>query len=220
MWFIYKFSLFLFSFFPQIQMVALCNSRAMGEADENSDIDLFIITKKGNLWTARFIVTVLSFLLGIRRRNTHWLEKRSPEYIKRTKNKFCLSFFISEEVLSLESIRLQPNDPYLDRWIYTLVPLVNKNATYEHFMESNWVEPTYSPVNPSWRIFCIKLGHIFGFLSLFESIIKKLWLLRTMKTYEKLGKPWWVVISDTMLKFHDNDQREVYRDTLFRKSEQ
>ena len=69
--FLHRFSLFLFSLFPQIQMVALCNSRAMGEADENSDIDLFIIAKKGNLWTARCIVTVLSSLLGIRRRNTH-----------------------------------------------------------------------------------------------------------------------------------------------------
>lgn len=212
--FLHRFSLFLFSLFPQIQMVALCNSRAMGEADENSDIDLFIIAKKGNLWTARCIVTVLSSLLGIRRRNTHWLEKGTPEYIKRTKNKFCLSFFISEEVMNLDGIRLQPDDPYLDRWIYTLVPLVNKNATYEHFIELNWVEPTYSPINPSWRVFCIKLGNIFGLLSLFESMIKKLWLPRTLKTYERLGKPWWVVISDTMLKFHDNDQRKNYRDGI------
>lgn len=210
MWFRHQFSFFLFCLFPQVQMVALCNSRAMGEADENSDIDLFIITKNGNLWTARFIVTVLSSLLGIRRRNTHWLEKWSPDYIKRTKNKLCLSFFITEAVMNLESVRLQPNDPYLDRWIYTLVPLVNKNATYEHFMEANWVEPTYSPINPSWRLFCMKLGHIFGFISLFENLIKKLWLPKTLKTYENLEKPWGVVISDTMLKFHDNDQRKIY----------
>ncbi len=39
--------------------------------------------------------------------------------------------------MDLEDIRLQPNDPYLDRWIYTLIPLVNKNATYERFMEAN-----------------------------------------------------------------------------------
>ena len=56
-------------------MMALCNSRAMGEADENSDIDLFIIAKKDNLWTARCIVTVFSSLMGIRRRNTHGLQK-------------------------------------------------------------------------------------------------------------------------------------------------
>ncbi len=57
----------------------------------------------------------------------------------------------------------------------------------------------------------MKLGNIFGFLSFFENLIKKLWLPRTLKTYYMLGKPWGVVISDTMLKFHDNDQRENYR---------
>lgn len=208
--FLHRCCLFLFSLFPQIQMMALCNSRAMGKTNENSDIDLFIITKKWNLWTARCIVTVLSSLTGIRRWNTHGLKKWSPDYTKRTKDKFCLSFFVTEEHLSLDDIRLQPEDPYLDRWMYTLIPLVNKNATYEHFMEANWVEPTYSFINPSWRLFLMKLGNIFSFLSLFEHLIKKLWLSRTLKTYEKLGKPWWVVISDSMLKFHDNDQRKLY----------
>lgn len=210
MWLLHRFSLLLLSLFPQIQMMALCNSRAMGEADENSDIDLFIISKKWNLWTARCIVTVLSSLMGIRRRNTHGLQKWGQDYIKRTKDKFCLSFFITEEHLNFEDIRLQPEDPYLDRWMYTLIPLVNKNATYEHFMEANWVEPTYSFINPSWRLFLMKLGNIFSFFSLFEHLIKKLWLPRTQKTYERLGKPWGVVISDTMLKFHDNDQRKKY----------
>ncbi len=56
-------------------MVALCNSRAMGEADENSDIDLFIIAKKKNLWTTRFVVTFIAALFGVRRRNTHGLTK-------------------------------------------------------------------------------------------------------------------------------------------------
>lgn len=212
--FLHRCCLFLFSLFPQIQMVALCNSRAMGEADENSDIDLFIISKKWNLWTARCIVTVLSSLMGIRRRNTHGLQKWSPDYIKRTKDRFCLSFFITEEHLNFDDIRLQPADPYLDRWMYTLIPLVNKDATYEHFMEANWVEPTYSLINPSWRLFLMKLGNIFSFLSLFEHLIKKLWLPRTQKTYERLGKPWGVVISDTMLKFHDQDVRKIYQNTL------
>lgn len=201
----------LLGFFPQILLVALCNSRAMGEAGENSDIDLFIIAKKGNLWTVRFIVTALTTLLGVRRRNTHGLQKWTPEYIKRTKDRFCLSFFITEEAMNFESIRLQPNDPYLDRWIYTLTPLINKNHTYEHFMEANWVEPTNTFMHSSWQLFWHKLGNIFWFFTLLENLIKKLWLPKTLKSYEKLGKPWWVVISDTMLKFHDQDVRREYR---------
>ncbi len=206
----HRLTLRLLELFPQILLIALCNSRAMGEADENSDIDLFIIAKKGNLWTVRFIVTILTSILGVRRRNTHGLQKWTPEYIKRTKDRFCLSFFITEESMNFESIRLQPNDPYLDRWIYTLIPLINKNATYEHFMEANWVEPTQTWTNPTWKLFFIRLGNIFGFFSLFESVVKKVWLPKTLKTYETLRKPWWVVISDSMLKFHDQDVRKNF----------
>ncbi len=206
----HRLTLRLLELFPQILLIALCNSRAMGETDENSDIDLFIIAKKGNLWTVRFIVTALTSMLGVRRSNTHGLQKWTPEYIKRTKDRFCLSFFITEESMNFESIRLQPNDPYLDRWIYTLIPLVNKNHTYEHFMEANWVEPSNTSTGSSWWLFWQKLGNIFWFFTLLENLIKKLWLPKTLKSYEQLGQPWWVVISDTMLKFHDQDVRREY----------
>ncbi len=209
----HRLTLRLLGFFPQILLVALCNSRAMGESGENSDIDLFIIAKKGNLWIGRFLATCITSLLGVRRKNTHGLKKWTPAYIQRTKDRFCLSFFITEEAMNLESIRLQPDDPYLDRWIYTLIPLVNKNHSYEHFMEANWVEPSNTSTDSSWQLFLGKLGHIFWFLTLFENLIKKLWLPKTLKSYEKLGQPWWVVISDTMLKFHDQDVRRDYVDT-------
>jgi predicted nucleotidyltransferase len=62
---LHRFSLFLFSLFPQIQMVALCNSRAMGEAAENSDIDLFIIREKRKSVDARFIVTTITSIFGV-----------------------------------------------------------------------------------------------------------------------------------------------------------
>jgi hypothetical protein len=39
--------------------------------------------------------------------------------------------------MSLDSIRLQPHDPYLDRWIETLIPIINKNNTLERFLEAN-----------------------------------------------------------------------------------
>lgn len=227
-------------------MVALCNSRAMGEHEENSDIDLFIIATKWNLWTARFIVTVLTSVLGVRRRNTHGLVKWSPEYIKKTKNKFCLSFFITEEAMNLESIRLQPNDPYLDKWMRTLQPLINKNGTYERFLLANKVvilgqesplrsrderdpgiqENQLREASTKDIISGLDSGSNVSLTSsmktsvrndgnMLEWLIRKLWLPRTLRTYEKLWRPWWVVISDTMLKFHDDDQRKMYRDNWF-----
>jgi len=104
--------------------------------------------------------------------------------------------------MNFENIRLQPHDPYLDKWIATLIPLVNKRDTFERFIETN--ESRVQKTEDK--------GQKRGF-SLFERLIKKLWLPRTLQTYERLGKPWGVIISDTMLKFHNQDVRREYADT-------
>lgn len=38
--------------------------------------------------------------------------------------------------MNLDPIRIE-NDVYLDKWIRTLLPLANKNATYDRFMRAN-----------------------------------------------------------------------------------
>lgn len=58
----------LLSYFPQIKLVGLSGSMAMMNAEENDDIDLFIITAKNRLFTGRFIAVVLAKLLGLYRR--------------------------------------------------------------------------------------------------------------------------------------------------------
>jgi len=88
---------------------------------------------------------------------------------------FCLSFFITEEHLNFDDIRLQPDDPYLDRWMYTLIPLVNKNATYEHFMKVNEIEvPVILGLDPwihhGWipAFAGMTIQWFFSYLSFFE----------------------------------------------------
>jgi hypothetical protein len=53
---------------------------------------------------------------------------------------------------------------------------------------------------------------LYSAFSIIESMIRKFWLPHTLGSYKKLWKPWGIIISDTMLKFHDNDQRKIYRD--------
>lgn len=50
-------------FIPGVQLVAIGNSLSMNATTEDSDIDLFIITKRGILWTVRLCITVLFHLL-------------------------------------------------------------------------------------------------------------------------------------------------------------
>jgi len=101
--------------------------------------------------------------------------------------------------MDLAPIRIE-NDIYLDTWLQNLIPLVNKSNTLERFLGEN-------------KKSSIIHSSLFIRHSIIEKVIKKLWLPHTIKTYKRLWKPWGVVISDTMLKFHDNDQRKIYRDT-------
>lgn len=42
---------------------------------------------------------------------------------------------------------------------------------------------------------------------MFESVLKKIFLPRALRTSKKLGNPWGVIISETYLKFHPHDRR-------------
>ncbi len=83
------------------------------------------------------------------------------------------------------------------------------NSPYPHYRsdfplnEGDWGGASNNNMNENIR-------------SLPEKFLKKIFLSRTLKTYEKLGKPFWVIINDNMLKFHDKDVREKVRDEIIR----
>jgi hypothetical protein len=41
-----------------------------------------------------------------------------------------------------------------------------------------------------------------------DKILKKIFLPKTLRQYKKLWKPFWVIVNDNLLKFHDKDIRE------------
>ena len=52
----------LYKSLPFIQSIYLCNSITFNALTEDSDIDVFIVTKEGALWRARFWSAILFFL--------------------------------------------------------------------------------------------------------------------------------------------------------------
>ncbi len=60
----------ILSYMPGIYCICVCNSLAMNAAHQESDIDLFIITKKNRLWTARIFLTAFFALTGQRKTAT------------------------------------------------------------------------------------------------------------------------------------------------------
>jgi hypothetical protein len=104
--------------FPYVRGIAISGSLSKNFADENSDIDLFIITAKNRLWVARTIMHCfkkLTFLFGME----HY---------------FCMNYYIDEQELEIHEKNI-----YTAIEIATLMPL-HGDAFFEQFYTANaWI---------------------------------------------------------------------------------
>lgn len=118
----------ILSFIPGIKMVGITGSLAMQNSSEDSDIDLMIVAKDGNLWTTRLIVYFLINIFGI--------QKRSPND-KIQKDKICLNIWLDEGDLSWKQ---KDRNIYTAHEIAQIIPLVNKDKIFEKFLFQNkWI---------------------------------------------------------------------------------
>lgn len=201
------------SWIPGIKMIAIVNSLSMYATHEDSDIDLCIVTEKGMIWLARFLVTLTLWRYGV------W---RHGEDIA---GNFCLSFYVTIESLDMEKIRIS-KDIYLYYWVYYMKPILDKRNTYEKFLHANsWVEIDEEQKDRNLKFLLPKIDDtkgqnillrgIYGFCN---SIVRFFLYPRTLSTYERLWEPEGVIISDMMLKFHDKDRRKEIREKILQKN--
>ena len=184
---------------PGMRMVAVVNSLSMYATHEWSDIDLFVITAKDRMWIVRVLMT-LSFSLM-------WVWRHGEDIA----GNFCLSFFIEEDAMDLREIAFE-DDIYLYFWIYYMKPVYVVGDTYEWFHAMNWKWRTQEIEN-SLGIFHIIINYQ---LSIINSLIRYFWEKKARSNHEKKRKPEGVIITQNMLKFHDQDKRKAIRDTLLK----
>jgi hypothetical protein len=176
----------------------------MKAANKSSDIDLFIITTPNSMWLNRLLITLYFTLIWQRKtKNNHaW--------------KFCISFFITTDNLDLKNIALD-NDIYLYFWLIYLKPIINNNNSYYKFIEKNksWADLNdYQNIiedNKKYIKYAKNNRKTWNFIAFINKLIKKIWLPKTLKSYKKLWKPFWIIINNNMLKFHNNDIRENFK---------
>ena len=216
----YKFSktinlIKIYKFIPFVRMIAVCNSLAISNANENSDIDLFIISKKNKIWLARFFTIILVKFFDLRPKENN------------NEDTFCLSFFIDEDHLNIKNTMFSQNDIYFPHWIQQLIPIYNPDYLYEKFMKVNEWYKEYLPngynnsfVNEVketyfsrfistifYHIICsipILSYHLYGLLRKMQILI----IDHNLKSLVNLNTK--VIVNNQMLKFHDNDRREIF----------
>lgn len=116
----------LLSKLPSILFIGISGSLAMKNCRDTDDIDLFIITKPKRLWITRLLVTIVLILLS----------KKRAKKTRIAKNKICTNLYISSDNLELPNKNL-----YSAYEIIQLKKMVNKDNTYERFIDSNlWVK--------------------------------------------------------------------------------
>lgn len=180
------------AFFSQIKLIGLSGSMAMKNPKSEDDIDLFIISQKDKLFTARFLATIISFIMGL---------KREIGQIE-APNKVCLNLFFDESNLIVPNYK---KTGYIAHEILQMKPLVNKDQTYEKFLLANqWVfklfpngKSKYQIINPKSQI---SSKHFkFKIADWLESFLKNVQLkfINKHKTTE--------IITNTQLWFHPDD---------------
>ena len=203
----------ILSWIPGIEMIAVVNSVSMYATHPDSDIDFFIITRPKNIWFVRFFATTLLWSAGV------WRHGEDIAW------NICLSFFITTEAMDLEKIAID-NDIYLAFWIEYMIPLYNHSGTYEAFMEANnWrTRYTWKAIKETWPIKTeessyMELIHLKArvLTEMYDGLLKSFLMKKALKSFQEKWEPAWVIISDTMLKFHDNDQRTKIRDEIMKK---
>lgn len=98
---------------PWIHRIFACNSLGFLHARPESDIDLFIVVRRGRIWCARFFAVLLAKLFG-RPKTAH------------TKDALCLSFFAVEGA-NMKKVALGKDDVYFRHWLTHLLPLYERS---------------------------------------------------------------------------------------------
>jgi predicted nucleotidyltransferase len=103
--------------FPYVRGVAVSGSLSKNFADEDSDIDLFIITAKNRLWIARTIM--------------HLFKKLT--FLVKKEQYFCMNYYVDEQDLLIHEKNI-----YTAIEVATLIPINGDTIFQQFFADNAW----------------------------------------------------------------------------------
>lgn len=111
--------------FPYVRGIAISGSLSKNFADEEADIDFFVITAKNRLWIARTLM--------------HGLKKLA--FLINKQDYLCMNYFIDEQALQIPEKNI-----YTATEVVTLIPLEGDIAFERFFAANSWTRG-YLPNN-------------------------------------------------------------------------
>lgn len=204
---------------PFFRAMFVCNTVASSSASHCSDIDVFIVIRKGRLWLTRLLITLTLTFFRLRRNKKH------------VANKICLSFYVTDAHLDLSDVTIDAPDIYMAYWIDQLIPVYDPDNVREEIMKQNTWAKELIPnafqkfvLHPRWRVedgaIAKRIKRMFeavwkgGYGNLLEKQAKGAQEKKMAMNFSSIkDEPdSRVVIDDTMLKFHENDRRAKFRE--------
>lgn len=175
---------------PSVAFIGISGGVAGGGASETDDIDLFIISQKGTLYTTRLLLLLLLQLMGRRR-------KRNQGDVK---DMICLNMLIDESSILLSKDR---QNLYTAREVAQLIPLFQRSGMYSNFLEVNKWTRLFLP-NAEGKSGCIAIGKGLFLSGLFKRVepISRMIQYIIIKRHSTSE-----VVGEAFLAFHPNDMR-------------
>ncbi|KAA2239019.1 hypothetical protein F0L74_22670 [Chitinophaga agrisoli] len=103
--------------FPYVRGIGVSGSLSKNFADENSDIDLFIITQRNRLWIARSIM--------------HCFKKLT--FLVNKQHYYCMNYYVDEAQLQIVEKNI-----YTAIEVVTLIPLQGRDAFTAFYNANDW----------------------------------------------------------------------------------
>lgn len=176
-----------------LKLIGVSGGLASNNADEEDDIDFFLITAGGNLWMTRLFVTGVLECLGLRRRPGD----------TDVKDTICVNMIVDENYLTLPK---EEQDVFGAYEVALMKPVWQRKNTYEQFLAANhWIEKWL----PNWKTqsqgeglaLTDRIQLFSSFFSITESISKTIQVqyMSKRRTTE--------IVENSRIRFHPQDVR-------------
>jgi hypothetical protein len=183
-------------FIPWIRLVGVTGALAMGNCEEDDDIDLMIITAADRLWLTRGLLVTFLRLTG---------QYRRPGKIK---DRICPNLIVSEDALEFGE-----RDLFTAHEIAQMRPIFERGDTYQKFIAANrWVKE-FLPnaiTSSKFKVQTSKFNSKFKIFADLLDFMERLSYRAQLKYME--GKKTIEVTTPSVIRFHPNDVRQKVLD--------